>query len=115
MTCSRKKTRKRIQKDKYMTLEIKRSAKETTVKLVGRLDSFTSPALEKTIDKIANDTANVVLELSGLEQVSEIGVKALLNVHEKMSSKGSLRITGVCDGVMETLRSCGCVEVLAIS
>lgn len=98
-----------------MTLEIKRNAQEATVKVVGRLDSFTAPVLERTIDKIASDTANVVLELSGLEQVSEIGVRALLNVHEKMSAKGSLRLTGVCEGVMETLRSNGCAEVLAIS
>lgn len=98
-----------------MTLEIKRSAKETTVKVVGKLDSFTSPALEKTIDKILSDTANIVLELSGLEQVSETGVRAILNAHEKISEKGSLRLTGVCDGVMETFKSNGCAEVLVIS
>ena len=97
-----------------MTLEIKRSAKETTVKLVGRLDSFTSPALERTIDKIANETSNVVLDLSGVEQVSEIGVKALLSVHDKMSTKGSLRLTGVCEGVIKTLRDNGCAGILAI-
>lgn len=97
-----------------MTLEIKRSAKETTVKLVGRLDSFTSPALERTIDKIANDTSNVVLDLSGIEQVSEIGVRALLSVHDKMSAKGSLRLTGVCKSVMDTLRVNGCADILAI-
>lgn len=98
-----------------MTLEIKRSAKETTVKVVGRLDSFTSPVLEKTIDKISNDTANIVLDLSGLEQVSETGIRVLLDAHKKMSEIGSLRLTGVCESVMETLRANGCAEVLAIS
>ena len=97
-----------------MTLEIKRSARETTVKLVGRLDNFTSPALEKMIIKLACDTPNIVLEMSGVEQVSEIGVRALLSVHDKMSAKGSLRLTGVCEGVIKTLRDNGCAGILAI-
>ena len=30
-----------------MTIEIKRNAEETTIKLVGRLDTTTAPALDK--------------------------------------------------------------------
>ena len=98
-----------------MTLEIKRSAKETTVKLVGRLDSFTSPVLEKMIIKLACDTPNIVLEMSGLEQISDTGVSVLLGAHKKMGEIGSLRLTGVCKSVMDTLRVNGCADIFTIS
>ena len=32
-----------------MTIEIKKNAKETTLEVVGRLDTITAPVLEKTI------------------------------------------------------------------
>ena len=98
-----------------MTLEIKKSAGETTIKVVGRLDSFTAPVLEKMINKAALGEMSIVLELSGVEQVSDVGVSVLLNAHRKMSEMGSLRLTGVCESVMETFRTAGCADVLVIN
>jgi anti-anti-sigma factor len=82
-----------------MTLEIKRSATETTIKVVGSLDVFTAPVLEKMINKISCDSSNVVLELSGLEFISDSGISAILKTHERVSSTGSLRLVGVNDSV----------------
>lgn len=98
-----------------MTLEIKRGANETTIKVVGRLDSFTSPALEKMINRISSGTSCIVLEMSGLEQVSDNGISVLLSAHEKMSAIGSLRLTGVGKSVMEKLKESGCADILSIS
>ena len=98
-----------------MTLEIKRSAKETTIKVVGRLDSFTAPVLEKMINKLACDNPRIVLEMSGLEQISDTGVSVLLGAHKKMGEIGSLRLKGVGKSVMDTLRANGCADVFAIS
>ena len=33
-----------------MTIEIKKNAAETTIEIVGRLDTMTAPTLEKTIN-----------------------------------------------------------------
>ena len=68
-----------------MTLEIKRSAEETTIKVVGGLDNFTSPVLEKMINKIACDSPRIVLDLNGLDRVSDMGMTVLLDAHERMS------------------------------
>ena len=40
-----------------MTIEIKRNAGETTIELVGRLDTTTAPALDKTINEDIGDVA----------------------------------------------------------
>ena len=98
-----------------MTLEIKRSADVATIKVVGRLDSFTAPVLEKMINKVACGDSIIVLVLSGLDQVSDTGVRVLLDAHKKLSEIGSLRLTGVGEGVMETLKATGCAEVLSIN
>ena len=97
-----------------MTLEIKKNNTETTIKVVGRLDTVTAPVLEKMINQSALTNPNVVLELSRLEYISEVGLRVLLDVNEKMRSIGSLRLVGIGDGIMETLRATGCADALAI-
>ena len=98
-----------------MTLDIKRKANETTIKIVGRLDAFTAPSLGKIIEQNARDAENIILELSGLESISDIALRALLEVSEKIRPTSSLRLTAVSDGVMNTLMACGCTDVLAIN
>ena len=39
-----------------MTIEIKKNAAETTIEIVGRLDTITAPALDKTINEDIGDT-----------------------------------------------------------
>ena len=46
-----------------MTIEIKRNAEETTIELVGRLDTTTAPALDKTINNDIEGTKNLTLDL----------------------------------------------------
>ena len=48
-----------------MTIEIKRNAEETIIKLVGRLDTTTAPALDKTINEDIAGTNNLVLDVKG--------------------------------------------------
>ena len=50
-----------------MTIEIKRTAEETTIQIVGRLDTTTAPDLDKTINEDIADVKNLVLHLKGLE------------------------------------------------
>ena len=39
-----------------MTIEIKKNAAETIIEIVGRLDTITAPALDKTINEDIGDT-----------------------------------------------------------
>ena len=58
-----------------MTIEIKKNTQNTTVSVVGRLDTITAPVLEKTLGENISDTKNLILDLRGLNtspaQVSE--------------------------------------------
>ena len=97
-----------------MTIEINRKENQTTVKIVGSLDAFTSPAFEKTIRDNIGDTQDLILDLAGLEEVSDAGVSAILEAQRKMQRLGSLKATGIRESVMDVFERTGVVHVLSI-
>ena len=50
-----------------MMIEIKKSAENTVVEIVGRLDTTTAPSLEKTLNEDMGETKNLILDFKGLE------------------------------------------------
>ena len=97
-----------------MTIEIKRNAEETTIELVGRLDTTTAPALDKTITEDLGETKSLILDLKGLEYISSAGLRVLLSAQKKMQKIGSMKVTGVCEEVMEVFEMTGFADILTI-
>ena len=98
-----------------MTIEIKRNAEETIIELVGRLDTTTAPALDKTINEDIADTKNLVLDVKGLEYISSAGLRVLLGAQKKMQKIGSMKVTNVCEEVMEVFEMTGFADILTIA
>ena len=67
-----------------MTIEIKKNNQETIIEIVGRLDTITAPALDKTINEDIGDTKNLVLDVKGMEYISSAGLRVLLAAQKKM-------------------------------
>ena len=97
-----------------MTIEIKRNADETIIKLVGRLDTTTAPALDKTINEDIADTKNLVLNVKELEYISSAGLRVLLGAQKKMQKIGSMKVTNVREEVMEVFEMTGFADILVI-
>ena len=97
-----------------MTIEIKRNAEETIIELIGRLDTTTAPALDKTINEEVTDTKNLVLNLKGLEYISSAGLRVLLSAQKKMQKIGSMKVTNVREEVMEVFEMTGFADILTI-
>ena len=97
-----------------MTIEIKRNAEETIIKLVGRLDTTTAPALDKTINEDIAGTKNLVLDVKELEYISSAGLRVLLGAQKKMQKIGSMKVTNVCEEVMEVFEMTGFADILVI-
>ena len=97
-----------------MTIEIKRNADATVIELVGRLDTTTAPALDKTINEDIAGTKSLVLNLAGLEYISSAGLRVLLSAQKKMQKVGSMKVTNVCEVVMEVLEMTGFADILTI-
>ena len=97
-----------------MTIEIKKSNQETIIEIVGRLDTITAPALDKTINEDIGDTKNLVLDVKGMEYISSAGLRVLLAAQKKMQKNGSMKVTGVCAEVMEVFEMTGFADILVI-
>ena len=98
-----------------MTIEIKRNAEETTIKLVGRLDTTTAPALDKTINEDIAGTKNLVLDVKELEYISSAGLRVFLGAQKKMQKIGSMKVTNVREEVMEVFEMTGFADILTIA
>ena len=97
-----------------MTIEIKKNNQETIVEIIGRLDTITAPALDKTINEDIGDTKNLVLDVKGMEYISSAGLRVLLSAQKKMQKIGSMKVTGVCEEVMEVFEMTGFADILVI-
>ncbi len=97
-----------------MTIEIKKNAEETTIEVVGRLDTITAPALDKTIQEDLGDTKKLVLNLKGVEYISSAGLRVLLGAQKKMQKIGSMKLTNVRQEVMEVFEMTGFADILVI-
>ena len=97
-----------------MTIEIKKTAEAITIEVVGRLDTITAPALDKTINEDLGDAQNLILDVKGMEYISSAGLRVLLSAQKKMQKIGSMKVTGVCEEVMEVFEMTGFADILVI-
>ena len=97
-----------------MTIEIKRNAEATTIELVGRLDTTTAPALDKTIMSDLEGTKNLILDFKKLEYISSAGLRVLLGAQKKMQKIGEMKLINVREEVMEVFEMTGFADILVI-
>ncbi len=98
-----------------MTIEIKKNATETIIEIVGRLDTITAPALDKTIHEDIGDTKNLILDVKGMEYISSAGLRVLLGAQKNMQKIGSMKVINVCEAVMEVFEMTGFADILVIA
>ena len=97
-----------------MTIEIKKNAAETIIRIVGRLDTITAPALDKAINEDIGDTRNLILDMKSLEYISSAGLRVLLGAQKKMQKIDSMKVVNVCEEVMEVFEMTGFADILVI-
>ena len=97
-----------------MMIEIKRNAEDTTIEIVGRLDTTTAPSLDNTINEDIADTKNLILDLKGLEYISSAGLRVLLGAQKKMQKIGTMKVINVVESVMNVFEITGFADILTI-
>ena len=95
-----------------MTIEIKKNDVETVIRIAGRLDTITAPALDKAINEDIGETRNLILDMKSLEYISSAGLRVLLGAQKKMQKIGSMKVVNVCEEVMEVFEMTGFADIL---
>ena len=97
-----------------MTIKKEVNGSKLNIALVGRLDTNTSPKLEKELKSSLENTKELVFDLTQLEYISSAGLRVLLAAQKTMNKQGSMTVCNVNEKVMEVFEMTGFVDILTI-
>ena len=97
-----------------MTIEKDVNGTAAVLKIVGRLDTTTAPALEAAVDGCAAGVQELILDCSALEYVSSAGLRVILKAQKQMNAQGSMKLIGVNETIMEVFDITGFADILTI-
>lgn len=95
-----------------MKIDFSRNNDVLNVSLDGRLDTTTAPELEAFIGANYDGAGFVIIDCEKLSYVSSAGLRVLLGAQKK--TKGALKLTHVCELVMEVFEMTGFADILVI-
>ena len=82
--------------------------------LEGRLDTVTSPDLEKDLKDSLAGVTELVLDFEKLDYISSAGLRVLLSAQKTMAKQGEMKIIHVNETIMEIFEVTGFTEILTI-
>ena len=95
-----------------MKIEFNQNNGILEVTLEGRLDTTTAPELDRFFGEHLEGNRAVTIHCEKLVYVSSAGLRVLLSTHKK--THGALKLTGVCELVMEVFEMTGFADILTI-
>lgn len=100
-----------------MNLEQERRDDILILRPRGRLDSNSSPELERVVaEQLEAGTQRVVFDLSALDYISSAGLRVVLLAGKKLrASKGKLVLVGLSDMVREVFDMSGFLTLFAVT
>ncbi|MCR4821559.1 MAG: STAS domain-containing protein [Treponema sp.] len=97
-----------------MTVEKAQNNGAVTLKVSGRLDTMTSPDLEKEILALGEDSKSLTVDFSGLEYISSAGLRVLLSAHKNFAKKEGMVIKNVNETILDIFDVTGFKDILTI-
>ena len=82
------------------------------VTLDGRLDTTNAPKFEELLSENYADAQSLIINCEKLAYVSSAGLRVLLAAQKKM--RVSMKLTNVCELVMEVFEMTGFADILVI-
>lgn len=95
-----------------MNINFNKNEGNLNIKLEGRLDTTTAPQLDEFLTGNLMGVNALTIDCEGLVYVSSAGLRVLLATHKKI--KGAMKLTNVCELVMEVFEITGFDEILVI-
>ena len=95
-----------------MKIDFNKTNGVLNVALDGRLDTTTAPDLEKFLEENHKDGEALVFDCKKLSYISSTGLRVLLTAQKK--TNGAMKLTNVCELVMEVFEMTGFADILVI-
>ncbi len=98
-----------------MTIAETRSEGIAQLTIEGKIDTNTSPQLQKAILQAFQKSNTVVLDMSKVEYISSSGLRALLIGQKTANSKGGkMKLVHITSSVMQVFKMTGFASMLTI-
>lgn len=97
-----------------MTINKTRTGSTLEVALIGKLDTVTSPALEKEMNGALTGISELYFDFSQLEYISSAGLRILLGLQKVMNRQGEMVIRNVNDTINDVFEITGFIDILTI-
>ena len=95
-----------------MNITFNKNNDSLNIALDGRLDTITAPELESFLNANYEGVNALNIDCEKLVYVSSAGLRVLLAAQKK--TKGSMKLTNVCELVMEVFEMTGFADILVI-
>ena len=82
--------------------------------LEGRLDTTTSPDLEKEVEALPEDIQELVFDFEKLDYISSAGLRVLLAAQKLMAKQGEMKVLNVNESIMGIFEVTGFTDILTI-
>lgn len=97
-----------------LKLEKKSENGNLTIALEGRLDTATSPELEKELKASLDGVTALTLDFAQLEYISSAGLRVLLTAQKTMNKQGAMKILHANETIREIFEVTGFSDILTI-
>lgn len=97
-----------------MKITKKTAGAALTIALSGRLDTTTSPELEREIKSDISQVTELSFDFTELEYISSAGLRVLLTAQKIMNKQGRMVIRHVSEAVLEVFDITGFSDILTI-
>lgn len=97
-----------------MTIQKQITDDAMVLALSGRLDTTTSPELEKELKDSLSGIRELTIDLEDLEYISSAGLRVLLSAQKTMNNQGEMKVINVSSMVMDVFEVTGFTNVLTI-
>lgn len=88
------------------------------IKAEGRIDTTTAVDYGTTINDLLDDSdeevKELILDFAGIDYVSSIGLRVILELHKRMLNQGSMKLINVTPSVMDVFKMTGFTNILTI-
>lgn len=97
-----------------MTINKTQNGSTLEIALIGKLDTVTSPSLEKELNGALGGIEHLYFDFSELEYISSAGLRILLGLQKIMNKQGEMIIRNANETINDVFEVTGFIDILTI-
>ena len=97
-----------------MDITTKLEGTELTVYPVGKIDTLTTPILEKAVTEYLDTVESVVIDMEQTKLISSACLRYLLVLHKTLLPKEGMKLRNLNDNILEVLDFTGFADIFTI-